>query len=188
VYTNEVVAEGPVAVTVILLDLINTPYIYQENAKKKLLEYLQRDYRGDRPTMLAVLNPNGLRVLHDFTAEPQVLAKIVRSLSNRVEHDPSLDNQVQTAMQGRISQIPDITREYAAIEREFIGDVKGGEAFRQQQLDNGLEATFYQLQQLSRALSAVRGMKSLVWVFGGITLPSTMNWKAAKTWMRMPVP
>ncbi len=46
VFTNEIVSDGPVSMVVILLDLINTPYFYQEAAKEKLLEYLQRDFRG----------------------------------------------------------------------------------------------------------------------------------------------
>src|SRR5262249_23128226 len=100
IFTNEVMTDGPVPLAVILLDLINTPYQFQESTKKKLLEYLQNEYPADRPTMLAALHPDGLRILHDFTSDPEVLRKIVRRLGHNVEHDPALDNQVQTEFSG----------------------------------------------------------------------------------------
>jgi len=40
VFTNEVVSDGAVSMVVILLDLINTPYNYQDAVKKNLLKYL----------------------------------------------------------------------------------------------------------------------------------------------------
>src|SRR6266478_1039849 len=118
VFTNEIVSDGPVSMTVILLDLIHTPYFYQDAVKKKLLEYLQRDFRGDQPTMLAVLHPNGLRILHDFTNDPQLLAKLVRLLRGNIEHDPALDKQVETEFNPSVGQQIDIKQEYDAIEKE----------------------------------------------------------------------
>ena len=64
IYTNEVLADGPVTMTIIALDLINTPYLYQEAVKRELLDYLQHSYRADRPTMLAILSRSGLKVIH----------------------------------------------------------------------------------------------------------------------------
>ncbi|MCU1305332.1 MAG: hypothetical protein JWN45_27 [Acidobacteriaceae bacterium] len=179
VYTNEVLTDGPVSVVVILLDLINTPLSAQANAKKKLLEYLKNDYRADRPTMLAVLHPAGLRVLHDFTADPQVLVKIAKKLSTHVQHDSSSDLEARSDQDGYS------TEKTLTVEEEFMGGgdvgfergLTGGfKAYQTMQSGNYLQSTFYQLQQLSRALSAVRGSKSLVWVFSGFTLPSSMQW------------
>jgi len=170
VFTNEIVSDGPVTMVVILLDLVNTPYLYQEVAKGKLLEYLQRDFRGDQPTMLAVLHPNGLRILHDFTTDPQLLAKLVRRLGGNVERDPKLDNQVETEFSHSIAEPIDIQNEYDAIEKEFLGDYTGRDAYVQQLQRGRLEGTFVELQQLSHALSAVGGMKTLVWVTGGFML------------------
>src|SRR5262245_52581814 len=179
IYTNEVVADGPVPLVVILLDLINTPYQFQESTKKKLLEYLQTEYRADRPTMLAALHPDGLRILHDFTSDPEVLQKIVRRLGNNLEHDPALDNLVQTQTSGDLYKPIDLPHEYDQLQSEFFGDATGSEAGRkayEQQLKlNRLESVVDELQQLAHALSAVRGMKSLVWATGGFTLPSSVR-------------
>src|SRR6266478_5697382 len=122
VFTNEIVSDGPVSMVVILLDLINTPYLYQQAAKGKLLEYLQRDFHGDQPTMLVALRPDGLWILHDFTTDPQLLAKLVRRLRSNVEHDPKLDNQTETEFSHSIAGEIDIQKEYDAIEKEFLAD------------------------------------------------------------------
>jgi VWFA-related protein len=181
VFTNRISSKRPVTMIVILLDLINTPYLYQQGAKKRLLEYLQRDFRADRPTMLVAIHPNGLKVLHDFTTDPRILAEIVRRLTSSNEHDPALDNQVVTEFSHGIATEFDIAAEYARIEREFFNsNPTGPEAYSQQFAGDKLQTTFYQLQQLAQALSAVRGMKSLVWATGGFVLPNQMDSKSRR--------
>lgn len=175
VFTNEIISDVPVSMVVIILDLINTPYFYQEAAKEKLLEYLRRDYSGDQPTMLVALQPDGLRILHDFTSDPQVLAKLVRRLGSHIERDPASDNQVETEFSHSIAEPIDIQKEYDAIEKEFLADYTGRDTYAQQLQRDRLEATFLELQQLSHAVSAVAGMKTLVWVTGGFKINSTIN-------------
>jgi VWFA-related protein len=177
VFTNEIVSDGPVSMVVILLDLINTPYFYQRAAKGKLLEYLQREFHGDQPTMLVALHPDGLRILHDFTTDPQLLAKLVRRLGGNVERDPKLDNQVETEFSHSIAGEIDIKKEYDAIEKEFLANYTGPDLYAQQLLRDRLETTFLELQQLSQALSAVRGMKTLVWATGGFMLSYRMDFR-----------
>ena len=182
IVTNEVVSEGPVTMVVFVLDMINTPYAYQDNAKKKLLEYLQRDYQGDRPTMLAELRVDGLRVLHDFTTDPQVLTRIVRDMKGSVEHDPELDNQVQTEMRGELYKEIDVKKEYDRITAEFLPSPGTPEENYVQWLkDTKLEITFMELQQLAHSLAAVRGMKSLVWATGGIQMHYDMSARSSRT-------
>lgn len=179
VFTNEIISDGPVSMVVILLDLINTPYLYQQAAKGKLLEYLQRDFHGDQPTMLVALHPDGLRILHDFTTDPQLLAKLMRHLGSNVEHDPNLDNQTETEFSHSITKEIDIQVEYDAIEKEFLavstGHSRARDLYLKELPRDRLEATFLELQQLSQALSAVRGMKTLVWAIGGFMLSYKMD-------------
>ena len=179
VFTNEIISDGPVSMVVILLDLINTPYLYQQAAKGKLLEYLQRDFHGDQPTMLVALHPDGLRILHDFTTDPQLLAKLMRHLGSNVEHDPNLDNQTETEFSHSITKEIDIQVEYDALEKEFLavstGHSRARDLYLKELPRDRLEATFLELQQLSQALSAVRGMKTLVWATGGFMLSYKMD-------------
>jgi VWFA-related protein len=178
IYTNEVLADGPVTMTIIALDLINTPYPYQEPVKRELLEYLQHSYRADRPAMLAILSRSGLRVIHDFTNDPQVLETLVRHLKRDVKHDLESDAVVQKDDSGTLLQQIDVSAEYEALEKEFFGDpsvTQGNDSFDKFIADNDREATLLELRQLARGLSSVPGMKSLIWVSGGIVLPRIMD-------------
>ena len=178
IYTNEVLADGPVTLTIIALDLINTPYLYQEPVKRELLEYLQHSYRADRPAMLAILSRSGLRVIHDFTNDPQVLETLVHHLRRDIKHDSESDAVVQKDDSGTLLQQIDASAEYEALEKEFVGDpsvTRGEDSFNKFIADNDREATLLELRQLARGLSSVPGMKSLIWVSGGIVLPRIMD-------------
>jgi VWFA-related protein len=167
-YSNQVTSDGPVTMAVIVLDLINTPYFYQEIAREKLLKYLQNDFRADRPTMLAVMRLGGLQILHDFTTDPLVLAKSVRQLKSSYTHDPTLDSQTESGKS--IGAQIDLKLEHDRLQQLFV-DGPGRESYQQHQKAELLDATFLELQQLASALSIVRGMKTLVWVTGEFTLP-----------------
>jgi VWFA-related protein len=174
IFTNEIVQEGPVSLTVIALDLINTPYYFQDQAKQRLLEYLKTSYRPDRPTMLAVLDPRGLRILHDFTTDPKVLEKLVHALKSRTKDiagDLTEDSKTQESLLTEI----DIDAEYSALNHEFFDEQKPEASYKNQVAIDSLELTFSELQQLAHALASVRGMKTLIWAFGGISLPSAIN-------------
>jgi VWFA-related protein len=175
IYTNEVLADGPVTMTVILLDLINTPYLYQEQVKRDLLNYLQHSYRADRPTMLAILSRSGLRVIHDFTNDPQLLETLVRRLQRDIKHDSETDAVVQKDNSGTLLQQINASAEYEALEKEFFegpgGRHPGEDSFEKRVAEDDREATLLELRQLVRALSSVPGMKSLIWLSGGIVLP-----------------
>jgi len=177
-YTNEVLADGPVTMTIIVLDLINTPYLYQEPVKRELLDYLQHSYRADRPTMLAILSRSGLKVIHDFTNDPKVLETLVRHLKRDIKHDSETDAVVQKDDSGTLLQQIDASAEYEALEKEFFGDpstIRGEDSFKKLVADNDREATLLELRQLARGLISVPGMKSLIWVSGGIVLPPVID-------------
>jgi VWFA-related protein len=60
-------------VTLIVLDLINTPFADQAYARKELLKYLAQSVDQREPTGLYTLNRSGVHVVHDFTTDPRVL-------------------------------------------------------------------------------------------------------------------
>ncbi len=173
IYTNEVLTEGPSSVLVFVLDLINTPINAQANAKKRMFEYLKSSYKPERPTMLAVLHPNGLRILHDFTSDPDVLIANIAKIKPAFDHNASATFTPPAGTDGYNSTDPESDR----IEETFEAPSNPFDAYKTMQANNRLQTTFYQLQQLGRALSSVRGSKSMVWVFSAFTLPSSMNWQ-----------
>ena len=64
--------------TTIVLDLINTPWIRQLEAKRQLIDYLLRSASHDEPMALFGLNSSGLHQLHPFTTDTRVLIDALR--------------------------------------------------------------------------------------------------------------
>src|ERR1039457_489471 len=54
-------------VTLIVLDLINTPFMDQAYARQELLKYLTQSVDRREPTGLYTLNRSGIHIVHDFT-------------------------------------------------------------------------------------------------------------------------
>lgn len=185
VYTNELEAATRNSVVVIVLDLINTPFFYQDLTRKRVLKYLLTQYKAQYPTMLVSLTPGGLRVLHDFTSDPRDLLKILGSLKEHYQHNIAGDKVVSTGpgsdpAQGHssgpdIAHEIDLKAEYDTLNKEFMGDYSRQEAYQKFVTGGDLLTTFYELQQLAHALTAVRGTKSLIWAFGGFIFQPSMD-------------
>jgi len=60
-------------VTLIVLDLINTPFMDQAYARQELLKYLAQSVDRREPTGLYTITRSGIHVVHDFTIDPRVL-------------------------------------------------------------------------------------------------------------------
>src|SRR5437660_5122755 len=74
VYTNTVKPEVTQArVTIIVLDTLNTAFLDQNRAKVEILKFLSNLEPGE-PVALLNLSKSGLHVIHDFTADPKILA------------------------------------------------------------------------------------------------------------------
>jgi VWFA-related protein len=66
-------------ITLIVLDLINTPFAAQAAGRQQLFTYLMQSLDAREPTALYTLTRSGLRVIHDFTTDPRVLVATPRS-------------------------------------------------------------------------------------------------------------
>jgi len=60
--------------SIIVLDLVNTPFADQSSARAALLKFLSEIAESNGPVCLLALNAGGLTVLHDFTDDPRLLA------------------------------------------------------------------------------------------------------------------
>src|SRR5205823_1932968 len=78
----------PHQITMIVLDTINTPFLDQSYARGQLVKYLAEHYQGQGRISLVSLDYKGLNLLHNFTADPNVLAD---SLHKVIGMLPQLD-------------------------------------------------------------------------------------------------
>jgi VWFA-related protein len=146
-------------VTIIVMDLLNTSFEDQVYARKGLLKYLGDSLDTHEPTAVFVLTRSGLKVIHDFTADPRVLVAAVNKVRGST-------NQVAIPGEEQAQALDDISVnvESQALQ-QALTQQEINLASQQQRL--AIVYTLEAMQQLARAFGGIPGRKSMVWATGG---------------------
>ena len=185
---NNALAGGASArrVTLIVLDLINTPFLDQANARKELLKYLTQSVNEREPTGLYTLTRGGVQVVHDFTSDPRILVAALHVVKGDSYQMVDSDEEVE-AITGTASPDGSSGAPSGAGSSKSGGGSKGnaqaavqGEAQKLQSMMEDSELNFKSfeqrlaitytldgLQAVAQALAGVPGRKSLIWASGG---------------------
>jgi len=153
--------DQPWRLTAVVLDMINTPAMRQADAKKQLIDYLLRSASREEPMAIFGLSGSGLRQLHPFTRDTTVLISALQALKL------SLSSEERTQPPEVFTDDP--TQEQASDEEQLMSD------FMQDLSDNlsadyqriATRQTLIAMRQLSHALEAVPGRKTLIWASTG---------------------
>jgi VWFA-related protein len=140
--------------SVLLLDGLNTENVAQKYARQEMLKYLEKLPTG-QPVAVFVLG-NRLRMIQDFTTDPQMLKDAVAKLKGK--SSPTLQTD------------PSITASAAASLYElgvpFMVDQM--QLFQQEnqvaQTDLRVQMTMNALMALARTLAGYPGRKNLIWI------------------------
>jgi VWFA-related protein len=160
-------------VTILVVDMVNTPFMDQSYAREQLLKYLASQVDDVEPTALMVLTKQGVRTIHHFTSQPKVLAAALRKVTGEMtEADKSLSQPVADennrfvvpAPEGSLvggDTIENIIGRLVVFARS--GDLELDEMRRREDLVNTLNS----FQHIAQSLAGVPGRKSMIWITGG---------------------
>ena len=173
-------AGGPSArrITLIVLDLINTPFVDQVYARKDLLKYLTQSVDQPEPTALYTLTRSGIHVVHDFTTDPRVLVAALHKVKGDTSHIVDSPEDVE-AMTGTASPDGSAGVDPGAVQSEadrlqtMMEDAELNFQSFQQRL--AITYTLQGMQQVSQALAGFPGRKSLIWASGGFPFSVSDN-------------
>jgi VWFA-related protein len=181
-FTNSLAAGATHArVTIIVLDLINTPLMAQADARKELLNYLTQSLDQREPTGLYTLTRSGIRMIHDFATDPRVLVTALHMLKGDAYEMVDSPEDVE-AITGTAS--PDGSGGETSLSTAGRGSRgSAGAASEAQRLQTMMEdselnfqafeqrmAITYTLdgmQEVAQALAGIPGRKALIWAGGG---------------------
>jgi VWFA-related protein len=185
---NNALAGGTSArrVTLIVLDLINTPFLDQVNARTELLKYLTKSVNEREPTGLYTLTRSGVQVVHDFTSDPRILVAALHVVKGDTYQMVDSDEEVE-AITGTASPDGSSGAPGSGGSSKSGGSSRGnaqaavqGEAQKLQTMMEDSELNFKAfeqrvaitytldgLQTVAQALAGVPGRKSLIWASGG---------------------
>jgi len=144
--------------TIIALDTVNTPLLDQARAKQEMLKFLQDWVSGGEPMSLVVLTRSGVKVIHDFTTDPKVLAEALKRARNRneqVAEEPSgeagpEETAINTEEQQLFQMMADAEQNMVAFQRRVSATM-----------------TLDAMQQIAQMFGGVPGRKSLLWASSG---------------------
>jgi VWFA-related protein len=178
VFTNTVKPEATQArVTIIVLDTLNTAFFDQATARREIVRFLSNLAPGE-PVSLLSLSRSGLRVIHDFTGDPKILAAAVTKVRGEIgfkDTEPDVVSENLPAIGGRSGRIQDdiIPADERALANSEASSLLGIETetegvFASIQQNYSVRLTLECMRQLAKAFAGVPGRKSVIWATGGI--------------------
>ena len=159
--------------TVVVLDMLNTPYLYQAEGKRHLIQYLSRSLQREEPTALFGLGRNGLRQLHPFSTDTSVLIEALKKVKGQISQD-EMNDQSAAALadttdltpQGTTSLLSQSSTDSTAQQiSDFMNDQEAiMNAFQQRE---SIRTTLTAMTQIAHAYAAIPGRKTMIWASGG---------------------
>ena len=165
-------------ITLMVLDLINTPFMDQANARKDLLKYLTQSVDQREPTALYTLTRSGIQVIHDFTTDPRVLVaalhKVKGDAFQMVDSPEDVEGMTGSASpDGSAGVDPGaVLSETQKIQTMMEDSELNFQSFQQRL---AITYTLEGMQQVAQALAGFPGRKSLIWAGGGFPFSVSDN-------------
>ncbi|MEO6120330.1 MAG: VWA domain-containing protein [Terriglobales bacterium] len=160
-YTNA--SPGNAAITVLVIDAINTGVLDQTYARQHLLKFLKETkFPAGQSVGLMVSARSGLKVIHHFTTDVSILTSALREAKTESSGAPSSFPSTATS-----EPASPLNQEVRALEA-FAGRVDapyGGES--EFQCEMAVRDTIRALRGLAQSLQGFPGRKTVLWTTAG---------------------
>jgi VWFA-related protein len=163
-FSNLQVEHNP-QLTLIVLDTLNTPIEDQSFAKQQILRYLNDSVDTHTLTSLFVITRDGMRVVHDFTADPQLLAAALKKVKGEKKLvDEASEEGIPKASGSGLDAVVAIM-----MERQHMADQR----LESQQRTTSIDITLQSMQQIAQYCAGIPGRKAMLWASAGF--PFSVN-------------
>lgn len=164
-FSNVVVADAQARrVTIIVLDMLNTPAQSQVRARTELIKYLSKTVDSSEPVTLLGLSSSGLHQLHSFTTDPRLLIAELDKLKNRLSTQEAHDTGTTAAVQSSPFEMAGADPDAEELESFLQDSIDNMQAFYD---TDAARKTLAALNQIAQAYSGIPGRKALVWATSG---------------------
>jgi VWFA-related protein len=166
-FTNAVESNDQ-RLTIFVVDFLNSSFEEQRTARQQLLKFLSKSLDMREPLSLLALDQAGVRVIHDFTTDPAVLAEALKkvteqsSSADRPESNPV--EETYRMVQGWHSKSGSRN---AAAEQSRLNTLAIATNFQAMGMEDRVAGTLEALREIGEAFTGIPGRKSIVWATGG---------------------
>ena len=158
--------QQPRAVTVVVLDTVNTPFLDQTYGRRELVKYLANSMESGQVMALMIITSHGVKIIQGLTGDSAQLIQTLKKVSGEMPSMQSVDVDAQAdAATGDIPDMPTPGGDPDAAMQTFIE--RGDAIYAQFQQQNAIETTMQAFLGIAWTLSGVPGRKSLIWATGG---------------------
>ena len=172
IFTNDRHETGGGSVTVILLDLLNTPMADQQWARQGLIKFLnsRAKPKNSQFALCTLSSKTHLRLIQGFTADENVLLASVKA--KKTEPRSARWQSASSGMDNAVNAVRELSQEGPT--SGFQGLLHGLQSIQAEErvddTDSRAGVTLDALAQLARYLSGIPGRKNLVWLSGSFPI------------------
>jgi VWFA-related protein len=172
VFSNNTHAPDPGSVTLVLLDLLNTPSADQEHAREQLINFLKTKNNNSQFALCTLSSGRALhlRLIQGFTPDENLILAAVSGKSSAPE--AARWQEAATGTANSVSAVNELAQEGPT--GGWAGLLHGLQAMQSEQQVTDTDArvgiTIDALTQLARYLSGIPGRKNLVWLSGSFPI------------------
>jgi VWFA-related protein len=165
--TNEVRGKSD-RLTIFVMDLVNSGSVEQKTARDQLLKFLSKSLDRREPICLIALDQTGVRLIHDFTTDPAVLAEALKSLKEQhsARDEPERNPIEDTFRMAQGWHAKGNAGIAGAINR--LETLKLANAVESQEQGYSIGFTLEALREIGEAFVGIPGRKSMIWATAGI--------------------
>jgi VWFA-related protein len=156
-------AGNPSHFTIIVLDMINTPFLKQTEGRKHLIDFLANGLPPGEPVTLIGLTDKGITQLHSFTTDTRVLIAALKKLQGSVSSNEVFANSDPGAPD--VGSMGGMSADTADTISQFLQDA-ADTVNMMQQMDS-TRKTLAAINQIAEAYSGDRARKTMIWATSG---------------------
>jgi VWFA-related protein len=176
VVPGQAVVQAPQQITIIALDMVNTPNLDRAYFNEQIQRYLSRPNRFPGPIALVAIERNGIRVMREFTTDPKAILSAFKKESTK---PTTANNDADTGMRQQADQQISMAESYGGSVGDELKLREASEDAARFQDRSARIDTQLAIQQLAQGLKGIPGRKSVLLVGSGFSFIDT------KTVLRM---
>jgi VWFA-related protein len=152
------------ALTVLLLDTLNTPLADQSRVRAQMLKYLKTLPPGRRMAIFTL--GTQLQFIQGFTDDPRLLVAAINHKSGSIDTSPLLASNAETAANQEVmaAMMEEHAVDAANALKQFMADQSSARSGAR------LQITLEAFEQLAHYLAGIPGRKNVVWFSGAFPI------------------
>jgi VWFA-related protein len=177
----------PQALTLIVIDGINTPVMSQEQARKQVLGFVAKNATAGQMMGVVLLTEKGVKLVQDFTVDPRTLIAVLEKVTgqnNRFNAGAKLGTEQQNVTESVTPTSPSVgvslsqdsyDQNFQTLDTALVNFIHASSKAQEYQLAQIINATLEGFQQIAQGLSVYPGKKNVIWLSAGFVYPLDMT-------------